>query len=124
MDEVLAENRARYGGFADAFNSATQRKWIPDDRYLDYLADVLASWDTLWNGVSPYVASLASIRARLREVGAPVTLREINRTREEAVEALLYANRYRSRYTMLDLAWELGAFPTAAAEVLEDSGVA
>jgi glycerol-1-phosphate dehydrogenase [NAD(P)+] len=124
LDEVLAENRARYGGFADAFNSATQRKWIPDDRYLDYLADVLASWDTLWNGVSPYVASLASIRARLREVGAPVTLREINRTREEAVEALLYANRYRSRYTMLDLAWELGAFPTAAAEVLEDSGVA
>jgi glycerol-1-phosphate dehydrogenase [NAD(P)+] len=64
-----------------------------------------------------------AIREPLKKAGAPLTLEAIQRTREDALEALLYGNRYRPRYTILDLAWELGVFPNAAPEILARSGV-
>ena len=53
------------------------------------------------------------------KAGCPVTLEAIHRTPAEGVEALLYGSRYRTRYTLLDLAWELGVFPGAAEEILK-----
>jgi hypothetical protein len=50
-------------------------------------------------------------------------LNAIQRTKQQALDALLFGGRYRLRYTLLDLAWDLGLFPEAAEEILESSGV-
>jgi glycerol-1-phosphate dehydrogenase [NAD(P)+] len=123
LDDVFAENRERYGNKAAIFDQVVRKKRIPDDRYEDYVRGVLDSWDGIWRAVFPYVSPVDNIREPLQEAGVPTTLKGINRTREDALEALLFGNRYRIRYTILDLAWELGIFPSAASEVLERAKV-
>jgi hypothetical protein len=85
---------------------------------------VIDDWDELWVAISPYVGSLNSIRERLLAAGVPLTLDSVKRTRTQAIDAMLFGGRYRSRFTLLDLAWDLQLFPAAAEEILEISGVA
>ena len=66
---------------------------------------IQANWQKIWEEVTPYLASFDSIRQPMVTAGCPVTLEAIHRTPEEGVEALLYGSRYRTRYTLLDLAW-------------------
>jgi glycerol-1-phosphate dehydrogenase [NAD(P)+] len=80
-------------------------------------------WDEIWEELDPYAPSLDSIREPLRQAGVPLSLEAVKRTRAEAIEALVKGPQYRSRYTMLDLAWELGILPGAAEEILDRAGV-
>jgi hypothetical protein len=47
----------------------------------------------------------------------------VRRSREEGIEALVKGPQYRIRYTLLDLASELGVLPGAAEEILFNAGV-
>ncbi len=117
--EIEADNRAHFGDQAASFNEVVRSKYLPDDKYLEYVGYVQANWQKIWEEVTPYLASFESIRQSMVTAGCPVTLEAIHRTPAEGVEALLYGSRYRTRYTLLDLAWELGVFPGAAGEILK-----
>ena len=123
LEQIETEDLAQYGEAGAAFNEVVRKKYLPDQAYLDYVRSILASWDTLWEAVSPYIPPLESIRQPLAKAGVPLTLAAIHRTAQEGIEALVHGSRYRSRYTVLDLAWELGVFPDAAGEVLALAGV-
>ncbi len=101
------------------FNEVARSKFLPDDQYLEFVGFVQANWGKIWEEVDPYLASFDYIRQPMLKAGCPVTLEAIHRTPAEGAEALLYGSRYRTRYTLLDLAWELGVFPTAAEEILK-----
>ena len=51
------------------------------------------------------------------------TLAEAHQTPANARQAILDGNFYRPRYTVLDLAWELGVFPERVDELLERAEV-
>jgi glycerol-1-phosphate dehydrogenase [NAD(P)+] len=123
LEAIEAENRSLYGDKADSFNQVAQKKRIPDAEYPEYVRSILDSWESIWEGIGPYVAQVDTIRKPFEEAGVPYHLSDIHRTPAEAREALLHGNHYRPRYTILDLLWELGLFPTAADEILERSGV-
>jgi len=63
------------------------------------------------------------VRAPLVAAGAPHTLEALGLPREDALRALRIARDIRDRYTILDLAFDLGVFPPAIEEVLDQAGV-
>jgi glycerol-1-phosphate dehydrogenase [NAD(P)+] len=123
LEAIEVENQALYGEKAVSFNQVARKKRIPDGEYIAYLRSILDSWETLWDGIAPYVAQVETIRKPFEVAGVPYHLSDIQRTPAEAREALLHGSQYRPRYTILDLLWELGLFPSAADEILERSGV-
>jgi glycerol-1-phosphate dehydrogenase [NAD(P)+] len=119
LSEIEADNQAHFGDKAGSFNEVARSKFLPDEQYLAFVGFVQANWDKIWEEVSPYLATFDSIRQPMVKAGCPVTLEAIHRTPAEGAEALLYGSRYRTRYTLLDLAWELGVFPGAVDEILK-----
>ncbi|MBZ0258142.1 hypothetical protein K8I31_18905, partial [bacterium] len=59
----------------------------------------------------------------LNKSHAPETLDALSVSKDEALKSLRIARDIRSRYTVLDLAFELGLFPDAIPDVLAASGV-
>jgi len=119
LEEIEADNQAHFGDKAGSFNEVARSKFLSDDTYLEFIRFIQANWDKIWEEVDPYLASFDYIRQPMLKAGCPVTLEAIHRSQAEGVEALLYGSRYRTRYTLLDLAWELGVFPGAAEEILK-----
>jgi len=123
IEELEAENARLYGRSAPMFNEVVRRKRIPDAQFEAYIRSIQQRWENLWQAVSPYAPPLASVRDPFLKAGVPHTLADVQRTREEGIEALVKGPQYRIRYTMLDLAWELGILPGAAEEILFNAGV-
>lgn len=123
LEEFEKNNRHLFGSKADSFNAVVRKKWIPEDEYEAYIRGILERWDSIWEAIDPFVASIPTIMVPFEQAGVPFRLADIHRTPSEAREALLYGSQYRPRYTILDLLWELGLFPQAADEILERSGV-
>lgn len=123
LEAIEAENRALYGDKAESFNEVARNKRIPDSECIPYVRAILDSWETLLEGVEPYTTQPETIRQPFELAGVPYHLSDIQRTPAEAREALLHGGHYRPRYTILDLLWELGLFPTAADEILARSGI-
>ena len=123
LAQIQAMNTARFGAAAAPLNETSKHKYLPDEAFREYIFKVTQQWDLLWQKITPYTASLESVRQCLHTAGLPLTLSSVQRSRQQAVDALLFGGRYRPRFTLLDLAWDLGLFPTAADEILERSGV-
>jgi glycerol-1-phosphate dehydrogenase [NAD(P)+] len=123
VEQLEAENLRIYGSSAEAFNLAGRKKRVPDDQFVEYIKSILANWDHLIEVVFPYAASLESIRVPLVKAGVPLKLSDISRTYDQGKEALTNSCRYRTRYTALDLATELGILPAAADEILQRAQV-
>jgi glycerol-1-phosphate dehydrogenase [NAD(P)+] len=123
LEQIEAENRELYGDKAGSFNKVARQKRIPDDRYEGYVRSILDRWGELWEALTPYIAPVQRIKQPFDQAGVSYKLSSVQRTREQAVEALLHGNHYRPRYTVLDLFWELGLFPQAADEIIERSGI-
>ncbi len=123
LEALKDENRVKFGSKARLFDEALQQKWMPDEQFVPYLRSILDSWETFWDGLTPYFGRRESVQSALESAGFVFSLEAIQRTRQQALDALVYGGRYRSRYTMLDLAWELGVLPNAADEILDRSGL-
>lgn len=123
LEEIQAVNTARFGAAAAPLNETSRKKYLPADRFSAYVYKTVENWVQLWQEISPYTAELSVIRELLQAAGVPLTLASVQRTPQQAVDALLFGSRYRPRFTLLDLAWDLGLFPHAVEEILARSGV-
>lgn len=96
----------------------------PDDETLRARLQRLAdTWDDFWQEVKKHLRGPDEIRSILQQAGAPTTLRELGYPATEARIALSTARYIRARYTVLDLAADLGVLEDLARQVLEKSGV-
>ncbi len=123
LEQILAANNTRFGAAAGPLNETSRKKYLPADRFASYIHKAVESWDQMWQEITPYTAKSTYVRERLLAAGLPLTLASVQRTPQQAVDALLFGSRYRLRYTFLDLAWDLGLFPAAAEVILDRSGV-
>ena len=57
------------------------------------------------------------IREILKRIGAPISLKELNVDKETIINGLVYAKEVRKRYTVLQLAWDLGLLDDIATEM-------
>ena len=123
LEKLLAENSERYGKAGPLFNEVVRSKYLSDESLIQRIQWAQANWDRLWSELDPYVPTLDEIRAPLRRAGMPLTLASVQRSRQDALEAMIKGPQYRSRYTLLDLAWEMGLLPEAAEAALDLAGV-
>ncbi len=112
-----------FGEHGRKFDAVVKEKRITDVDFRAYLMGVLDRWGEIWSALEPYLLPSEVVRAAMIDAGAVTALEGIQRNFEDGVQALLYGARYRSRYTVLDLFWELGLFPRMAPEILKQSGV-
>jgi len=117
------EHAEKFGAQAQTFDTNVAKKRIPDEAFVVYLTDFLGSWDEIWAALDPLLMPAAEIQRILKAAGAATTLSGLSRSEADAIQALVYGSRYRSRYTILDLLWELGLLPDIAQEILKRAGV-
>lgn len=105
-DAVLPQAEKKFAGFA-------QRRATLEEEWPQIRAE-LASFG---------IPTPQEIRAILQAAQAPSTLAELNLEKDEAIDALSRARDIRDRYTVLDLAFELGFFPAGISQVITHSGI-
>jgi len=123
-ERLSEENAAKFKDKAPLFDKAIASKWIPEGDFSGHLRRVVDGWDAMWTALGPYVGEARRVRKALEDAGFDLSLEAIKRTRRQALDALVYGARYRARYTMLDLAGDLGLLPGAAEEVMDGAGLA
>ena len=123
IEQIMQANTLRFGAAAAPLNETSQKKYLPPDRFKSYIYKAVETWDQMWQEIRPYTGSFSSIREKLMAAGLPLSLVSVQRSPQQAVDALLFGGRYRPRFTFLDLAWDLGLFPDATEVILERSGV-
>lgn len=87
------------------------------------LTQVVDGWDALWQDLSSWVQTPDVLRQVLTAAGAPTSAKMLGIPELELREAYRIARDIRSRYSILDLAWELGRLDDLEQTVLQESGV-
>jgi glycerol-1-phosphate dehydrogenase [NAD(P)+] len=123
LDSIKADHHRLFGTYGAAFSQVVEAKRISEDEIEPYLRNILENWDEMWGALNPYLLPAGTVRSAMEKAGGVTKLTGIQRTHNDAIQALLYGSHYRSRYTILDLFWELGLFPEVADEILERAGV-
>lgn len=123
MAAVRLDHKRVFGEKSHILNDVVKKKRISDVEYRPYIQKILGSWDDIWYTLDAYLMPAETILATMEKAGAVTKLSGVNRSPEEAIQALLYGSHYRIRYTLLDLLWELGLFPEIAPVILDQSGV-
>lgn len=120
---VQLDNRRIFEDYHGVFNHVVASKRIPDKDFRIYIQKIIDSWEIIWKEIQSFLMPADLIRQAMQATGGHTKLAKVQRTPEDTLQALLYGPRYRPRYTILDLYWELGLFPQYAQIILEKSGV-
>lgn len=123
MAALQLEHEQVFGNYHAVFDGVVAKKRIPDEDFRPYIRNIVDSWERVWPEIEPFLLPASEIRSIMKNAGAQISLASIHRTAEDALQALLFGSRYRPRYTILDLLWEMGLFPEYAQKVLDRSGV-
>ena len=120
---VLLDNQREFGAYSNSINEVFAQKRVPEGAFRPYIRKVIEDWVQIWDEIQPFLMPSAEVKRILVAAGGKTTLSGIQRTPEDALQALLYGSRYRKRLTVLDLFWDLGLFPQVAQEIIDRSGV-
>jgi len=120
---IYMDHQWVFGVHGSVFDEIVRQKRVDDVAYRSYISEIISRWDAMMSAVGYYLLPAEVIRGQLEKAGAVTTLAGVGRNEEDAIQALLYGSHYRKRYTVLDLFWELGLFPSMAQNILEHAGV-
>jgi glycerol-1-phosphate dehydrogenase [NAD(P)+] len=96
----------------------TAREKLLDDAQAKTLAEALRdNWKTIREKAGERLPAYGDLRALLKEGGCPVLPEEVNLKRGEVIATARRAQMIRNRYTVLDLAWDLGVFEEILAKM-------
>jgi len=119
------EQRIRrvHGDLAGEILGHYQAKYRERDAHHAFVARLVARWPEVRQEAGATVRPLAQLRGALEAAGAPVRAAELGLGADEAREVFLLARDIRARYTVLDLAWDLGLLDELAGPALAASGI-
>jgi len=80
------------------------------------VARVINNWNVIVNILNE-APSHDEVRNILIKIGAPVSLKELGVDKETVLNGLVYAKEIRNRYTVLQMAWDLGVLEQLADEM-------
>ena len=120
---IQNDHKQMFGKYGEAFDTVVAKKRIPDTEFRKYLENIIEQWSNIWDLLDPFLMPADTIRHALETAGGITKLSGIKRTKQDAIQALLYGSHYRKRYTILDLFWELGLFPDLSPKIVEASKV-
>lgn len=123
LEDLHKENLTKFGSSGEYLNQVVSEKYLSNDALENHLNGFLSNWDRIWQDLDTYICPPNTVKQAFKLAHVPDKITQIQRSKDEVIEALLYSNRYRTRYTILDLFWELGLFPDACEDILQKSGV-
>ncbi len=116
--EIEADIRKLFvGALADHAVRETRAKYASGEELYARLAPLVADWPATAERLRAQLVPAADLAARLRLAGAPSRPEDIGLTGDDVRATFPRAMYYRSRYTALDVAWELGIFDDLVDEV-------
>ena len=122
-----ASERARiegvHGPLAEEIARCYQPKWRPAADQRTFVRGIVERWDEIKGATGEIVRGVDELKGALTAAGAPITAAELGVSRDEARELFVVARDMRARYTVLDLAWDLGLLESLRDEVLDRSGI-
>lgn len=111
-----------HGKFAEDICAEYTRKRPSDADMRDRLLFLKENLTAVFSNLNDVLRPSRRIREILIAARAPVTVQELNLTPSHLQNAFRYARHIRDRYTVLDLAFDLGILDTDADIILEKSG--
>ena len=97
----------------------TQAKYLAGDELVARLRPLIDDWADVTVRLREQLTTTAELTDMLRRAGAPSRPEDISLTFDDVRATFPRAMYYRSRYTALDVAWELGIFDELVAEVFD-----
>jgi glycerol-1-phosphate dehydrogenase [NAD(P)+] len=116
--EVESFIDGKFGGYAGGIREAYFSKyvdWPEKRREIEFVVD---RWTGLWDELDPYIRPLEPIENALRASGAAAAYQDLGFDREQARDAVMNARFIRGRYSILDLAADIGILEEGAEAIL------
>ena len=107
------------GALADHAVRETKAKYLAGDELVARLRPLIDNWADVTVRLREQLTTTAELTDMLRRAGAPSRPEDISLTFDDVRATFPRAMYYRSRYTALDVAWELGIFDELVAEVFD-----
>jgi glycerol-1-phosphate dehydrogenase [NAD(P)+] len=117
-----ARLRERHGTRAGEVIAEFSDKRLSDAEYRQELSLLRDDWSSIWKSLDDSLRPATRIRDLLTRAGAPVTVGQLGLTPDHLRNSYLAAREIRGRFTVLDLAADLGVLDSARDEVLRRSG--
>ncbi len=122
-DAEAARISSVHGPLAPEIAACYRPKWRPAEEQRAFVDGIVGRWAELRSATAAIVRPVSELRGALEAAGAPTTAAELGVDDDEARELFVVARDMRARYTVLDLAWDLGLLEELRDEVLERSGI-
>ena len=116
--EISALLRRKFGLFAGEVEKEYFSKLMEWDAKQREIEGIIDQWDALWNELNPYLRPIEPVEEALVKSGSASTYADLGKSRDDALDALINARYIRGRYTVLDLAHDLGILEEAAERIL------
>ncbi len=101
------------GVFGDKIIAESKAKYLEGNALLARLDKIAASWDEMKTKVERQIMSFVRMREMFRVAGCPIHPREIGVNSTRCAASAIAAQMIRSRYTVLDLAFDTGRLHAA-----------
>ena len=119
-EEIEADIRSKFSGaLADHAVRETKAKYLVGDELVARLRPLIDDWAAVSVRLREQLVTTAELTDMLRRAGAPSRPEDIKLTFDDLRTTFPKAMYYRSRYTALDVAWELGLFEDLVNDVLD-----
>ncbi|GAB4291153.1 MAG: hypothetical protein Kow0090_04540 [Myxococcota bacterium] len=124
-DEEFAEAlKWRHGELYEIVKNTALKKFVPSDIQRKRLERLKERWDDMWEKIKPEFLPPTELLSLLEKAACPTLASEINLSRSEVTRAFLNARDIRLRFSILDVAFDLGLLEEIVDEAINLSGVA
>jgi glycerol-1-phosphate dehydrogenase [NAD(P)+] len=108
----------KFGAYAPGVKEQFAKKYLPWEQKKAELERIVDGWDKLWDEIAPFVRPPGPVQQALEASGAASRFQDLGMSRDQALDALMHARLIRWRYTILDLAADLGLLEGMAQKLL------
>lgn len=109
----------RFGTLADSVLGHAKAGYPDPETLKARMATLKAQWSTIMGELESSLRDPDAIEAELRAAGGPVRFNDLGIDKERAYRSVAHSRDIRSRYTILDLVWELGFLDEWAREAID-----
>lgn len=118
-EEHAALVRERFGSLSATVLPHAEEGYPVRETLRARMATLRDQWRGILAELDGTLRSAADIEAELAAAGAPTRFRDLGVSRDRAYESIAWSRDIRSRYTVLDLVWELGYLDEWAEQAVE-----
>ena len=119
-EDLRALVKLYYGAVADETFKETAKKVVSWEEKAKELTTLRDHWDDIWTDVKRFLRPRAELEKYLNAAGCPTRCNALKISRDDCYNAIRYARLMRNRYTILDLADDLGWLEGWAGELADE----